>query len=545
MKVLKIAIFLFLIAFGAYSIFWFKQSSELENLFKKQIDSLTRNENNHYSLKYDSIESGGYPFNFSLALINPTITEIPIDIMDSSKGAEIKINGKIIDHFTLSGDFKSVEYTGKANITIPSQDEEPNSSFLVDGNMLLESKNGSLIPVDALKSLVSVDQILNNFWEYLNLDDSSVHLSNLKILDMQKNLPIVNFDKFDMHFNQKQIDQLNQTILFEANMKGFDISEFISYGFSLQDASGFLEKLYREFMLALNSKRGKTGFDLNLTLNVPNNEEISKILKRNIATYITLPLPEFSISLDWSTNTGAFGGSTVKSNFAIKHEDSKEETIALKLDGSTANTQAYVDALVYALDKMSQTAALLEPENENEKKIIDLLVNHRSNVMEIIPKTNECGTFQELIDMNIKLNRNKLDSKIKIDNFALLCKLYGIQLHGEVDGSIRSTTGAMTLDVLNYETFIRDLTAYINKLIPIFNLVDFQVNKIPVTLEERVLKYLREISNEPQTSSKDIHITAAYLDGEGKVGTLNVQEFVEKSKEVIGEIEDGLKPANT
>ncbi len=542
MKLQKIFFLLILIVLGAYTIFWYKKSSDLENHFKTQIDQLAHNDKNSYLLQYDSIERGGFPFNFTLALVNPTITEIQSPEKANTKGAEIKINGKIIDHFTLSEELKSVEYQGKANIYIPSQNEEQSSNFLVEGNMLLENESGSLIPVTALKNLVTLDQIIGNLWEHLNLDDSQMKISNLKISDIQRNSPVVNIDSFDIYFTRQLKDEANRKIHLKSNVKGWDIYQLNSYIHSKVKPSSLLDKLYQEFLLALNSKEGKIGLDFDLDLDIPNDEELYKISQRHISAYLTHPFPEFSIAFDGSFNAAALENSKVKGRLAIKQEEHKEESISLNVDGSNSYTTAYVEALHYALEKVSEEAALLEPTNENEKIIKELLVNHRAELIGLIPQINEFGTIQEILDLNIKLKKSELYTNIQLANFAFLSKLYGVQLHGETEGRIGSAAGSITLDLLQYEPLIHDLTAYINKVIRVLNLIDYNLNEISAALEKQILSYIQEISNEPQTNTKDIHITAGYLKDGVKVGTLSLDEFMQKSSAMWNEIEKEVMP---
>lgn len=540
MKLFKIIIVLFLIVIGAYTAFWYNKSNELKNVFKTHIDQLAQNKSNNLHLEYSSIERGGYPFHFSLALINPKITEIKSGENANNLVREVKIDGKIIDHFSLSGQLQSVEYTGKANVFIPPNDGEQSSNFLVEGNMLLESKSGNLIPVSFLENLTTIDQLFD-MWEHINLDNSLLQISNLKISDVQRNIPVLNLDSFDIHIDHKPKDETNQLIKLQNSMKGFDLHTLVTYIYSLEKDPALLKKLQEQFTLALSSKEGKSGYNFDLDLDIPNKEELQKILKGSFSKYLTHPLPKISIAFKGSSQEGAFGTSNLNVHFATNSEENKRESISFKIDATADYKKNYVEALAYAIEKIGKEAVALNPKDEQERIVKELLVNHTSDLIGLVPKMNEFGTIQETFDLNIKVNKSKLYAQIALANFDLLSNHYGIKMHGKGEGSLGSSKGLLTLDGLQYESLIRDLTTYSNKVIRVVNLTDFKVNEISKDSEEKVLNYIRAISNEPQTSSKDVHITARFLNEKVKVGTLSLEEFIQKTENLVTEIDRELR----
>lgn len=527
MKLFKIVFTLLLLACGAYSAFWYTQSSKAEKLFKNHIDQL--NENSPYKLKYDSIEREGFPSHFALALVNPTITEVA--------GSEVKINGKLIDHFNFRGELKSVEFDGKAHVFLPPREGLPLSNVLVEGKMSMKSANKSLIPVEELKNLGNVNQIMENPLKYIDLDDSVIEVSNLKIFDAQNHSLIMSFDHLNMTLDHQAKEKIRQVIALKADLKGLITSHSVQNSFYGNQLSEGIGQLYGEFIQTLSSQQGKVALGLDLDLDVPNNAELQKIKERGFTWYISHPLPELAIALNDLYQISAFGQSSLKGNLITKVEESEEESIIFNLNAEITGTQHYVDALTYAIEAVGKKAAMVDPADEIEKTLKELFVNHQKELIALIPNLLELGTLQKNIDMAVNFNRKTLHSEIDITHFDLLSELYGIQLHGEVKGSLMSTTGALTMDLLNYHPLIHDVRLYANKVIHLINTMGRQLNEISEAMEQKFLVYLREISNDPQSDAKDLQITASYLGPNSKVGTLNILEFVQKTQGIFNEIE--------
>ncbi|MFI5344601.1 MAG: hypothetical protein ACHQUC_10325, partial [Chlamydiales bacterium] len=242
MKLFKIIFFSFAAVVGAYSAFWYIESNALEKILKLHIDQLNLEGEGEIHLEYASFEKGGYPFEISVAMLNPKITVASPTEVSTEASVLIHTDGKMIDHFSPLGQLKSFEYVGKTHVLIPHE-QGHSSQFIVEGAMLLKSESGSLIPSLALNNLSKLDQLLENVWTNINLDDSSIHLSGLKISDALKNVPVIDIEKIDLHFVRQQKNDLNQTIKLLLNVDGFDSSLPISYSYERDEKATLYDKL--------------------------------------------------------------------------------------------------------------------------------------------------------------------------------------------------------------------------------------------------------------------------------------------------------------
>lgn len=522
MKLLKSLFFSLATALGVYSAFWFIQSNALEKALKLHIEQLNLDDEAGFHIEYASFVKGGYPFEISIALVNPKIT-----VTTSTEKSTIHVDGKMIDHFSLLGHLKSIEYVGKTHLLIP-QDGGNSFQFLVEGAMRLESESGSLIPSSALRNLSKLDQILEHIWASIDLDNSSIYLSDLKISDVQKNIPVLDVEKMDVRFVRQQKSDLNQTIRFQVDIDGFDSSLPISYSYQQDGNVTLYDKLAQKFVLALYSKMGKTALRFDLDLDIPTLKEWYNIANHDIFEYSILPFPPISIAFKGSNHLHSFGTSESSALLLTKHAEPNQDSALIKLDTKTICTKAYVDGLIYALQETVKEAALLKPSNKEEKMVKTFFVKHQEDLLPLIPRLNEFGPIQYALDFNLEIDKEKAHAKAELGKLAFLTELYGLQLHGEGQGGLGSQTGSLTFDLLEYEPLIKDLFAYTNKIMKVVK----EPIEFPTTVIDSTLKYLREISDQPESDAKDLHITVSYKEGNMMVGTLDFNDFVIKTAEL-------------
>lgn len=548
MKALKIILLLLVVAILTYTTFWYFRSNELEKIVKNDIEKFVRNNQDQFQLHYDSIEKSGYPLNISIALVNPKISILPSSDATNLSKIEINLDGKIIDHFNVAGELKSVEYKGKSILVIPQQLSDQSSRFSVEGDMLFESDSGHLIPLSTLKNLANLDRILEDIWTHINLDNSAIHLSHLKITDLQTNALILDSDKTDLSFSRQQKEENTQHVHLIFDTKGFDAYPFFTYLYNQSEKVSPFETLAHQFFLNLYKKEGKTGFNFDLDLDMPSNEEWQKIMQRDYLTYLTQPLPQVAVNFKGASDRALFGNSALKINAVLKTEDENVENLSINFDGQMVNTKAVVDALIQSLKEVSQEASKLEPTDDHEKTIKTLLVNHTDDLIALIPQLNEFGTIKKKGDLHFAFNKSNWQSKVELNKWTLSSDLYSLQLDGNIEGGLDSNTGTITIDIKQFEALVRDFAIYANKWIKVFNIVqemhdEHDTNKISVALVDNVLTYLRTISNDPQSDSKDLTITVSFVNGSVKVGTLNLEEYIQKTTALSNEIQKEMMPA--
>jgi len=532
----KVLVFL-VIAIGIYTAVWYTKARELESSLHTQIEKAAQDKAHGYLFQYESLERSGYPFDIILTLKNPKIK-----ILASS--AEIKLDGKIIDKFNPLGGLKSIEYMGKTSVTIPLGEGKEEKEFLLEGQIKVESESGSLLPSSIISHLATLANPLEQIWSHLNLTDGQVELNILKLTDVKANKVALDLNHATIHFAHKEISETNQTVLLNLVVKGFDAYPTLSYLYAQDANQNETTKLSEKFYEAFYSKMGKTNFNFVMDLNIPSNKQWQEIVNNAASYFLINHVPTSKITLKASSMGDNFGDSKFDFDFASSQNDAKEASLTLKANSETSPTKTYVDSLVYAVQEVAKAASNMKTENPADEKLKELFTKHSEDVEAIVPKMNEFGTIKFSHNLDTKINKENLRTKVKLSKFELLTALYGGRLHGEAEGDINTFSATFTLELIKYKPLIQDMIAYYNRLTRVINVFQkdekSKLKEVSPQLVEKTLTYLREISNKPTSDSNDVEITMTSTPSSTRIGTLTFDSFTQKSMELMTAFEKEL-----
>lgn len=531
MKSLTSKILLFLVvALGIYTAVWYTKAHELEKNLHAQIEKAAQDKTHGYQFQYESIERSGYPFDINLALKNPRIK-----VFGSS--AEIRLNGQIIDKFTPLGGLKSIEYNGKTHLVIPAEEGKEEQQFLLEGEIMVESESGSLLPDSVLHQLSRVEDPLNEIWSHLNLANGKVVLNNLKLTDLNENKTALELDHATIRFAHKDVSEKNQTVFLNAIVKGLNSYPTLSYLYFHVGDLDTSTKLTQTFHEALYSKMGKTDLNFDMDLDIPSNKQWQEIVENTTGYFLVNPVPTSKVMLKGSSSGDNFGPSKFDLNLVTNENEAHDVYFSLKVNSESSPTKAYVDALTYAVQETGKAAAEMKAANNDEEKLQELFTKHREDVLAIVPKMNEFGTIKFAHNIDIKTNKETFHTNVKLPKLELMSAPYGGRIHGEAQGDTNNFTATFTFDLIKYKPMIQDLMAYYNRLTKVINVFESdeksKLKEVSPQLVEKVLTYIREISNKPTSNSTDVEITTTTVENNTQVGTLTLDEFLHLSNELL------------
>ena len=228
-----------------------------------------------------------------------------------------------------------------------------------------------------------------------------------------------------------------------------------------------------------------------------------------------------------------FGTFTSKGRIDLK-EVSDIVTLDLSLDSVNDYTKEYVSAMIDAIRAVSKEAQNFRPSNQDQENFKNILTQHVDEVTALVPRMDEFGTVKFNHEVKIDFDKKKFETDVNLSKLEFTSALYGVHLTGGLKAGEENYSGSFTLDLSKYTDLVRDIISYYNRVILVLNRMQPGQNYplIPDHAGQDVIEYVRAISNAPEKDSKDVSITASYLDGKTKVGTLSLPDFLKKTEEL-------------
>lgn len=150
------------------------------------------------------------------------------------------------------------------------------------------------------------------------------------------------------------------------------------------------------------------------------------------------------------------------------------------------------------------------------------------------------------VDLNFDITNDKNpteQAKLLIKQFNYFADIYGLKSHGFANFDPIFSSN-YKIELTNYKDLFNDLSAYLQKaqrLLPFMSQEVMDIPKITDKQRNLIVRYLEEISDHPSENLKDLTITIKINGDQFQVGTLNSQEFSQKTHKFFTELSADFK----
>ncbi len=506
-----------------YSGLWYFQAYRLQKQIKKEIDKQVTPDGISYH--YDALSLSGFPWNIQLTFSNPVL---------KSDQYEIHHIGSSINSFSLFGTLKTVQIEGKTEISSP----QSAYTCTIEGKAMATLSSQTVHPLAFFNELLS-KKVHDHKGSY------TLTLSPLRVAFLtngQEEMVLqTSYATFDF---EKVLDAARQMIHFKSAIRN------IGYQVAAADKENgpvSPETLCQLIFSKLGEKVGKGNFSIDFEASLPDAkrlEEISRLPFR----LISQPVPEIRFTLNQLDFSNNFMSNHTNAQLQINEEESRTIIIDSLWHSQTNVTALCYDTAQEILDALGKKANYLIPVNQKITDMKKMLTQHLADIKAVIPKLHEFGTIDFAKEQTIQFNKETMNGKISLSQFALLTSLYGIRLHGALEYR-QEFSGKLTCELVRYAPMIHDAVGYVNRLVTLLN--HFLPEKeqpyrlISPEITDHILGYIRTICDAPASASDDVTVTIDYQGSTSKIGTLSMAQFQEATNKLITEIQNSMHPVIT
>ncbi len=516
---------------GIYSALWVFQARALEKGMLDELAEISKESKNTVVLNYDRIDRSGYPFSIAFSFVNPRFSAG----IEPQK-VEVGVQGDITNTFTVLGRLKNVAVDGMVNVNAPGMQQT-----LFEGKASIASSFKGFIPRFIIHPLSTKKS---------DFEELTLSISPFKWVS-PSGVAAVTIENTVLHYQNKPSSQLvdvKANVMVDLPVANALMGMPTGMEEPVSEGTKDVVPLYMLVQRAINDTLAtKTNFAVDLSAEIPSQEFFSKISSTPIFGLFSLTLPTFSLHVKNFTSTNVLSTSTCHGRIALTEDNKKTIHFQFGHDTKTEWSPEFYTRAMACLDEISAGAKELHPQDETLKRLKELLVNHIDDVKALVPKMQLLGTQVSMSKGSLDFNKENFNFASELSKSGLQNNLFGILLHGDAKHEGGEFAYSFTLDLLNYKELVNDLTNYFNHICVVFNqLKDSKTSMLNPLTEEtknKVLAYLQDISNTPQEADKDAHITASYVKGELKIGTMNFFQFMQSSRAVGDAICTNVCPA--
>jgi hypothetical protein len=496
-----------LVAILAYSSFWYYEASKGKTFIEKKMSEA--------HIHSDKISVSGFPCYYIVSVENPSWVEE--NVAANSKGT-IHIKTNILGNkFWLTRD-------GDLHVKL--------NDFLEVDSFTLKGSSQVYFEV---KDAYSLNRVFNALPVEFAEANSSVLFENLKAVNIcGKNLQlementeetsVVELGNLNLCWDNT-VNETSQTHHFCFNIEDYEIKRKIS------------DKTHQtlEDVLTYTLSKGKSQISFKGDLTIPKG-------KLNF-----IELPEMSLNIDDIESSSSIGSGKAATSFSIvkKEENRKEIKFSIVCD-SVVSKEGYKARVNDLLNAIKTESIEDFPE---AAKLKELVSTNEAAVMKAIPKIDELSPIGLKIDFHVlsKANHPNFDQfDMDIKNLNVTMAPYSLYSDGkfDVEGAVE---GAYKLKIEHYKKMLEDSISYGNNLYDVISKIYDEPqhgNDVQITskMHADILKFLKEISDEPSKDNEDLHVTFKMnKDGSTLIGGLDLSQVYEKY-EAIFEKPEEVKP---
>jgi hypothetical protein len=488
-----------------------------------------------------SLSVRGFPFSFDLKFANPRIKFREVNAkLDTS--CDILFDGIFSIDLGFFSDEIQVQHAG--DLRLKGNINKYKFDLTIGGETSLYKIHlANIFILSAIKAYAdyNVIGIKNLALELLNI--LSIHNQNLKILNNLTNKPLLYASEFDVR------------IEIDGTKSNFDIG----YVENLYDAE--FDKEFKVLVTKIFSLPSIKEITNDIDINIRNYFDVfsfDKLGKVNRAIDLHINVEEDDVFVNvnrFSVSNAAYNieatgdiGLSNEKKFDLEFE-SKFSNRWHELMGSCANKLRL---------KKFKHKHFGKSKNSITSNVLNILFGFfidtfslRSNRSVYVPRLHEMGVVKGVIYITCKENNDGF--VLDANKFQISTDRFKINASGEAENLSKSGGDKYNLkaSITNYNYVVDSLVAYVNRISKRSGRKFFVSGKrvtISQAISNRIEDFLREISDNPEASSRDLSLTIVNRDG-GKcpeVGGYSSKEFCAAWKSFVirialGEVKKALK----
>jgi len=534
MKKAKVCLIAALVLGASYSGLWMVQASRFEKRLLQHISQVIEETPFDMHFTCDSISKGGFPFDIQISLQNPKL-EIARTVLDTIASTnqhvlDCALDGTVVDTFSILGRLKKVEAAGHALFTLSKSDIMPAAQWNAKGAIEVELSQPYSVQ-ESFSSLFS-DKIQE-------IQACTITCGEGKLINLAQDADVesVQIKNSVVHYEKKGASNL----LHVAS----DLSVNQNLAIDLPDLTGDIKAIADCVNAELKKKFYQTDYAIDFNVELPLFKTL-KAIRDSAAVLLAEPIPRVAFEIKKFDTTNEFSKSQFAASFSIEEDDKKNVRSRGIVDSKSEYHEEASKTILKVLDVLKATMPQLKSEDSETLQLRSLIGEHTDAVKAIVPKLSSFGPITFNKSWTLQANKENFGAQFQLEKLALMSSLYGVSLKGNVSHQAGSIKGVSTAECISYEQLIRDAADYYNRITVVLNYLKKEstpeYKAISRELCNKMIGYLRAISDHPQLESQSLKITFGNMDGAGKIGTMTWPEFVAYSTKALSEIADELFP---
>ena len=482
---------------AVYSGYWFYEAKKGKEYIEHKMSEA--------NIHADKISLSGYPFTYNVAIENP------IWVQDNTS---VSLQGTIHLVTNIIGNKFWISRDGELHAKLEGFNELESVTIKGDNQLFFELRD-SFYPNHPFQSLPMSFSDEEHLVLYHKIKEVVVTGKNfqLEIANGQDSSQ-VNIGRIDLKWNNAFTEN-TQTHKFDLYLKDYDVKTVTPQNFG-----DIIHNMTPLSQLELAGEFTIPREDFNFFM-----------------------FPEMSWNISKLDSSSELGDGKSNASFSIVKKDGHRVNIHFDLDSTNS---IFEKPFKESVDKM--IAQLKDPKTSKNipeaEKIRELLKTNENEVRDVIPNLAKLSPFGMKININAFLdtkNPASQNGEINVDNFNVLMTPYSFLSDGNFKLEANQTDGSYKIKLVNYKALVDDIVAYGNNLFNFLNKIygkEAQIGDYQITpkMHEDVLHFLRDISDDPKSDSKDLHITLkVHKDGSATIGTLDMEQAMAKWEGIFAE----------
>lgn len=525
-----------LLAIVGYTAFWFYQAHLLKNMLQEKQGQVEKAPTYDFTLRFDDLETSGYPFSINLAIANPKIDcSLKSGLLDLS----INFDGKMTNSFTPFGQLEKVSTKGKTHITVKGADSKAVFEGFGDGEMTLQSKSKGYL-WSAVRHPFSTKKE--------DFEDVMLHISPLKCSGLIRDKKTAGLQINDalLHY---QRNPSAQTLNFSSD---FILDPTESSSATAQEFSDMCpQDTIKPFLVIVEKalqkqKIEKYSCSFDMQVDLPGVETLEKISAAPMMLAFS-PIPKFAIDVK-KFNISHNSGDLKSSGYCALSEDAQRQVLlTFGKEVIFKTTEASYTQCITTINTIAEMVAQdLKPDNEDLARIKTLFVSHLDDVRALVPKLYQLGATKWGGKGSFEINKETYNCSGNLSHFGFTNDLYGVFFNLDAKRQDEKISCKADLNCIKYKDLVGDFIAYFNRFTTVFNLLKHDdarpLNPVSKETTAKIFEYLLAISDTPESESADLKITYTYDNGRMRIGTLTLERLIPYSKELFKRIEGEVCP---
>jgi len=524
-------LYLILIVVG----FWWWRTHELKNFVETKVKEIEANQGDKYTFKHGGIESHGFPFKSEVSIKYPSFT-----LKNENEPREVFLDGDLTLGSSLMGSDMWFKSNGMTHILSGSEevnDKKTTDHWLISGEQTLTFTPhdiGIFTAVPESFRAGDLKAILRDIANKGQMAGQSVQIKNVLHNGNVKMVDAVSVDDAMSLLDIKTYNSGWKNTSKDKDLDQFTFSSEAKYENSLLDQYKKDDNSLPDLGLFKMNMEGQVTYDKNLSLN--NTEQILESLQ-------TKP---FSLEISRLNSSNNYDSSNT--SFALRstpHENRKLD-VHFDLKNDAKFSKEGYDVLIYQLQRFVENAKENVPE-ENKA----LYAKLPSLIAEIFPRYYELGKANTNLDLDLDLGGGFIPfmlNNLDLKHLDWTSPLYGVRVNGSFRGPMEGFLGTADIHIDNYRHLIESFASYYNSTLKSLAKafgeaeVNQRARQVPPALVEKLIAFLKKVSNEPSKDTKDIVITITHNSEGVKIGTLPAEKVALEANELFKEIDAAVRP---